>query len=77
MTVIVYSTQSCPWCQVAKQYLKKNNIDFVEKDVGKSHIAAREMINKSGQMGVPVIDVNGEIVVGFNEPVLKKLLSDR
>jgi len=76
MTVTVYTTQSCPWCQVAKGYFKKNGISFVEKDVGRDHAAAHEMVRKSGQMGVPVIDVNGQIVVGFNEPALKKLLID-
>lgn len=74
MTVTVYSTQTCPWCNVAKSYLKKNNIQFIEKDVGRDHEAAHEMVRKSGQMGVPVIEANGQIIVGFNEQAIKRAL---
>ncbi|MFH1802395.1 MAG: glutaredoxin domain-containing protein [archaeon] len=74
MTVTVYTTQTCPWCQVVKQYLKKNGVSFIEKDVSRDQAAAHEMVRKSGQMGVPVIDANGQIVVGFNEEVLRQIL---
>ena len=60
----------------SRQAIPKNNISFVEKDVGRDHMAVRELINKSGQMGVPVIDANGQIVIGFNELVLNKILLD-
>lgn len=74
MKVIMYSTESCPWCHKAREFLKEHNIKFVDKNVGSDSKAAQEMIKKSGQMGVPVIDVNGEIIVGFNEGRLRSLL---
>lgn len=74
MVVTVYSTQTCIWCQKTKEFLKANKIKFKEVDVGASAKAASEMIKKSGQQGVPVIDVNGTIIVGFDEDKLKSLL---
>jgi glutaredoxin 3 len=72
--VIVYSTQTCPWCHVAKNFLKDHNIPFQDVDVGRDRKAAEEMIEKSGQMGVPVVDINGTIIIGFNEQKMKELL---
>ena len=72
--VIVYSTVTCPWCVRAKDFFKKHKIPFIDKDVAADQAAAQEMIGKSGQMGVPVIDVNGTIMVGFDEMKLKQLL---
>ena len=72
--VKVYSTQFCPWCKKAKEFLKTNKISFEDIDVGADRKAADEMIEKSGQMGVPVIDVNGTIIVGFDQDALKKAL---
>ncbi|MGB9726530.1 MAG: glutaredoxin family protein [Minisyncoccia bacterium] len=74
MKVIVYTTPLCPWCQAAKSFLKANNIEFEEADVSRDEKRALEMILKSGQMGVPVIDIDGKIVVGFNKPLLEELL---
>ena len=78
MEIKVYSTSACPWCVRAKDFLKANNIEFKEIDVGADKEAAQEMIEKSGQMGVPVIIIadDGEetIIVGFNEAKLKELL---
>ncbi len=68
--VIVYSTPTCPFCIRAKQYLKDNNIKFVEHDVGANQDKAQEMIKKSGQMGVPVIDIEGKIIVGFDKDMI-------
>ena len=73
--VIVYSTQTCPWCQKTKDFLKQNKIDFKEIDVGNDEKAAKEMMDKSGQMGVPVIDIDGTIIHGFDEAKLKKALN--
>ena len=73
--VIVYSTSTCPYCIYAKDYLKENNVPFEEVNVGLDRVRAQEMVVKSGQMGVPVIDINGEIVVGFQPEVFDKLLS--
>ncbi len=72
--VIVYSTPACPWCYKVKEFLEEHNIPFIEKDVSADREAAYEMIAKSHQMGVPVIDVNGEIVIGFDEIKLRQLL---
>jgi glutaredoxin-like YruB-family protein len=72
--VAVYSTSTCPWCTVAKNFLKEHKIAFQEFDVGRDRKAAEEMIEKSGQMGVPVIDINGKIIVGFNESKIRELL---
>ena len=72
--VKIYSTPACPYCTTLKQYLKDNNIDFESIDVSSDEKAAKEMIEKSGQMGVPVADIDGEIVVGFNKETIKKLL---
>ena len=72
--VIVYSTSWCPWCSRAKDFLKQNKIPFKDINVENNPEAAQEMANKSGQMGVPVIDIDGKIIVGFNEPEIRKAL---
>ncbi|HMA69111.1 MAG TPA: glutaredoxin domain-containing protein [Candidatus Mcinerneyibacterium sp.] len=74
--VIVYSTPSCPYCNMAKQYFKENDVDFVDYDVSKDREKAKEMINKSGQQGVPVIDIDGEIIVGFDKNRIESLISE-
>jgi len=73
-SVKVYSTPSCPWCVRAKQFLKDNNIDFQDIDVSSDQLAADEMVKKSGQMGVPVLDIDGEIIVGFDKEKIKQSL---
>ena len=65
--VIIYSTPTCPWCHLAKEFFKKNAVAFEDKNVSSNHEAVEEMIKKSGQMGVPVIDIDGKIVVGFDQ----------
>ena len=72
--VIVYSTPSCPYCHSAKDFLKQNKIEYEDVDVSKDHEKAQEMIEKSGQMGVPVLDINGTIIVGFDKEAIKKAL---
>lgn len=72
--VKVYSTPVCPYCQMAKDFLKKNAIAYQEIDVSKNEQSFQEMVQKSGQMGVPVFDVRGTIVVGFNRRALAQLL---
>ncbi len=73
-SVIVYSTPTCPFCIRAKQYLKDNNIQFEEIDVSENHEKAQAMIKKSGQMGVPVLEIDGKIVVGFDKDRIKEAL---
>ena len=72
--VIVYSTPTCPWCTKAKSYLKSNNIEFAEKDVAQDQEAAVEMVEKSGQRGVPVLDIDGDIIIGFDRENIDKSL---
>lgn len=72
--VKVYSTPTCPWCVRVKEFLKENKIGFEEINVASDENAAQEMFNKSGQMGVPVTDIDGKIIVGFDKPKLKKAL---
>ena len=72
--ITVYSTPTCPFCIRAKQYLKENNIQFTDYDVGSDSAKAQEMMKKSGQMGVPVIEIDGNIVVGFDKEKIKESL---
>ena len=74
MKVKVYSTPICPWCMRVKEFLHENGIPFEDIDVSANPDAAKEMVEKSGQMGVPVVDIDGQIVVGFNEGKLGELL---
>jgi glutaredoxin-like YruB-family protein len=72
--VIVYSTRTCPYCRMLKDFLKENNIIFEDYDVGENREKLEEMIKKSGQIGVPVIDIDGEIIVGFDREEIKRKL---
>ncbi len=72
--VKVYSTKMCPYCVTLKQFLKQNNIEFEDIDVSSDQKAQEEMIKKSGQMGVPVVDIDGEIIVGFDKEKITKIL---
>lgn len=74
MTIKVYSTPTCPYCVQVKEFLKEKNQEFEEIDVAADPKAAQEMIDKSGQMGVPVVDIDGEIIIGFNKPKIIELL---
>ncbi|MEK7212624.1 MAG: glutaredoxin domain-containing protein [Patescibacteria group bacterium] len=75
--VIIYTTPSCVYCNMAKAFFKQNDIAYEEKDVAVDQAAVEEMIKKSGQLGVPVIDVDGEIVIGFDKPRLTQLLKSK
>ncbi|MFA6297456.1 MAG: glutaredoxin domain-containing protein [Candidatus Paceibacterota bacterium] len=72
--VIVYSTPSCPYCVYAKNFFKQNGIAFKDVDVSSDQSAGREMVAKSGQMGVPVVDIDGTILVGFQPEKFAELL---
>ena len=74
MAVRIYTTPSCTYCTKAKKYLKENRVTFTEYNVAKDMRRADEMVKKSGQMGVPVLDVHGKIIVGFNQPEIEKAL---
>ncbi len=73
--VVIYSTPTCSYCKGAKDYLSRKGISYIDYDVAENKDKAKEMIQKSGQMGVPVIIVDNEIMVGFNQTLLDKLLS--
>jgi len=73
-TVTVYSTPTCPWCHRTKDFLKSKNVEFKDIDVSQDHAAAEQMVEKSGQLGVPVIDIDGKIFVGFDKEGISKEL---
>ncbi|MEK7514777.1 MAG: glutaredoxin domain-containing protein [Patescibacteria group bacterium] len=66
--ITIYSTPWCGYCKQAKEYFQTKGWEFTEKDVQADTVAREEMINKTGQLGVPVIDVNGKIIIGFDRP---------
>jgi len=73
--VKVYSTSTCPWCVKVKEFLKSKNIKFEDINVGLDQKAAEEMVEKSGQMGVPVTDIDGTVIVGYDKAAIEKALS--
>lgn len=72
--VKVFSTPSCPYCVTLKEFLKKHDIEFEDIDVSQDKVALNEMVKKSGQMGVPVVDIDGQIVIGFDKEKITQLL---
>ena len=72
--VKIYTTSTCPYCVMAKDFFKEKNIKYTEFDVGSDREKAEEMIKKSGQMGVPVIEIGKEIVIGFDKKKISELL---
>ncbi|MCK9288002.1 MAG: glutaredoxin domain-containing protein [Sphaerochaetaceae bacterium] len=74
MAVTIYSTPTCGFCRLAKNYLKSNSVPFTEYNVATDATKAQEMVRKSGQMGVPVLDVNGKIIVGFDREAIDAAL---
>ncbi len=72
--VKIYTTPTCPYCKLAKEFMTEKGVSFEEVDVSKDQKALEEMVQKSGQLGVPVIDVEGKILVGFNRKRLAELL---
>jgi len=73
--VKVYSTPTCPYCKMLKQFLAENQITFADIDVSTSQASAEEMIAKSGQLGVPVLDIDGQVIVGFDKARIRQLLN--
>ena len=74
MAVLVYTTNTCPYCKMAKEFLAKHNVKFQEINVEENPDMAEELLEKSGAMAVPVIDFNGTIIVGFDKHALEKLI---
>ena len=74
MNIKVYSTKTCPWCLLAKNYFTSKNIAFEDINVGEDQEKAQEMVKISGQMGVPVIKIDDEVIVGFDKDKIEKIL---
>lgn len=74
-TITIYSTPTCHFCHAAKDFFTENHVQFTDFNVATDLEKRKEMVEKSGQLGVPVIDIGGEIIVGFDEPRLRQLLS--
>ncbi len=72
--ILIYSTPTCPWCKKAKDFFTEKGIKFTNIDVDADVKAAEEMVKKTGQMGVPVIDIDGEIIIGFDQEKIEKIL---
>ncbi len=72
--VTIYSTPTCTYCKSAKDFFKKNNLEYTEYDVASDVAKRTEMIDKSGQMGVPVIDIDGQVIVGFDKKTIASLV---
>lgn len=75
--ITIYSTKTCAFCHAAKQYLDSRNISYEEVKVDEVPDGPQQLIEKSGQLGVPVIDVDGDIIVGFNKPLLDQLIEQK
>ncbi len=74
--VLIYTTPACIYCQMAKKFFKDHDVAYEEKDVSVDDKAREEMVEKSGQLGAPVVDIDGRIIVGFDEEKLSKILYD-
>ncbi len=72
--VEIYSTPSCHFCHMAKDFFKEKNVPFTDFNVAEDTAKRQEMVEKSGQMGVPVIIIGNDLIVGFNKPLISKLL---
>lgn len=75
MSITIYTSSSCPWCVKAKKYFESKNIDYREVNVSGNLLGALEMKIKSGQSAVPVIDIDGDVIVGFNKKAIDRLIS--
>ena len=73
--VVIYTTSECAYCEMTKEFFRRNKISYEEKDVSVDDKAREEMVARSGQLGAPVVDIDGEIVIGFDEEKLAELLS--
>lgn len=71
---IIYTTITCPFCKMAKEYFRSKGIEYEEKDVTHDAGLQQEMIGKSGQLAVPVLDIGGKVIVGFNKPAIDEAL---
>jgi len=76
INIIIYSTPTCVYCKMAKQYFENNDLKYTEHNVAEDDSAREEMLQKSQQMGVPVIDINGKVLIGFNQVEIEQAIID-
>ena len=74
MPIKIYTTPTCPFCKMVREFLRKHNVGFEDVNVAENKEAAKEMIEKSGQLGVPVIDIEGTVIVGFDRGKIESAL---
>lgn len=72
--VVIYTTPECVYCKMTKEFFKEHNVAYGEKDVSSDEKARDSMVQKSGQLGVPVIDIDGKIIIGFDKEKISELL---
>lgn len=72
--LVIYTTPTCGYCKAVKDYLEWHNIDYTEYDVSRNREKAQEMVQKTGQMGVPVVEINGDMMVGFDKQRIRQKL---
>ena len=77
MTVKIYTTPTCPWCKKTKEWLKEHKIKYTAYEVSSNEKARKEMIDKSRQMGVPVLEINGKIIIGYDPEAIQKALKKK
>jgi len=74
-SAIIYTTQTCKYCHLAEDFFKEHNVSYEKFDVGTNLEKRREMVEKSGQMGVPVIEIGDQVIIGYDEEALKEVLA--
>jgi len=77
MEIKVYTTPTCKWCNLLKEYLDSNNVRYVDVDVSKDRFSALDMIRKSGQSSVPVFELDDNIIIGFDKEKIDKILTEQ
>ena len=76
-SITIYTTPTCGFCKMAKQYLESKNVDYDTKDITTDEESYKEVLDKSGQLGVPVIDIDGTVIVGFDRPKIDAVLREK
>jgi len=76
MVVKIYTTPTCKWCNLLKEHLDSSNVSYEDNNVSKDRFSALEMIRKSGQSAIPVVEIDGKIIVGFDKEQIDKLISE-